>query len=108
MADTSNRGSRSDLPRSGSGGPHLPRRPGGGGDARPTPVDDELLRRLDREEPLSIAEELDKAAENLRHYPNFCVVIEGHTGLRGDAEANRELSELRAEAVSRWRLVIDD
>ena len=47
-------------------------------------------------------EELDKAAENLRHYPNFRVVIEGHTGLRGDAQANRELSELRAEAVSRY------
>ncbi|MDJ0851899.1 MAG: phosphate ABC transporter substrate-binding/OmpA family protein [Myxococcota bacterium] len=47
-------------------------------------------------------EELDKAAENLRHYPNFRVVIEGHTGLRGDPEANHELSELRADAVSRY------
>ncbi|MEO1497124.1 MAG: transcription termination factor Rho [Planctomycetota bacterium] len=67
MADTSNRGSRSDRPRSSghAGGPHLPRR-GNGGGASPTPVDDELLRRLDREEPLSIAEEIDKAAERVR------------------------------------------
>ncbi len=46
--------------------------------------------------------ELDKAANNLRHYPNFRMVIEGHTGSRGDAAANLELSEERAEAVARY------
>ncbi|TWT48809.1 transcription termination factor Rho [Botrimarina hoheduenensis] len=75
MADTSNRDSRSDRPRTSgpgganvggghTGGPHLPRR--SLSNISPTPVDDELLRRLDREEPLSIAEELDKAAERMR------------------------------------------
>lgn len=49
---------------SNTGGPHL-RRPG-----RQTgpseQIDQELLRKLDREEPLSIAEEIDKAAERVR------------------------------------------
>ena len=48
---------------SGTGGPHLRR---GRGASTPTPVDQELLRKLDREEPLSIAEELEKAAERVR------------------------------------------
>jgi outer membrane protein OmpA-like peptidoglycan-associated protein/ABC-type taurine transport system substrate-binding protein len=46
--------------------------------------------------------ELDKAADNLSHYPNFRVVIAGHTGLRGDAEENRRLSQERAESVARY------
>jgi outer membrane protein OmpA-like peptidoglycan-associated protein/ABC-type nitrate/sulfonate/bicarbonate transport system substrate-binding protein len=49
--------------------------------------------------------ELDKAAENLKHYPNFRVVIAGHSGVRGDAEANRELSRQRAESVARYLTV---
>ncbi|MEM9531908.1 MAG: OmpA family protein [Pseudomonadota bacterium] len=47
-------------------------------------------------------QEVDRAAENLRHYPNFRVVVAGHTGLRGDAEANRTLSQSRAESVARY------
>lgn len=46
--------------------------------------------------------ELDKAAEALRHYPNFRIVVKGHTGTRGDAGANRELSSQRAKAVARY------
>lgn len=47
-------------------------------------------------------QELDKIAEHLRHYPNFRVLIKGHTGLKGDAEENRRLSHDRAEAVARY------
>jgi outer membrane protein OmpA-like peptidoglycan-associated protein/ABC-type nitrate/sulfonate/bicarbonate transport system substrate-binding protein len=46
--------------------------------------------------------ELDKAAENLEHYPNFRIVIKGHTGTRGDAKANEILSQDRAESVARY------
>ncbi len=49
--------------------------------------------------------ELDKAAANLKHYPNFRVVVRGHTALRGDKEANRVLSQERAEAVVRYMQV---
>lgn len=44
-------------------------------------------------------DQLKKAASALKHYPNFRVVIKGHTGLRGDADANRQLSQSRAESV---------
>ena len=46
--------------------------------------------------------ELDRAMETLAHYPNFRVVIKGHTGLRGDPEENQLLSEERAESVARY------
>ena len=46
--------------------------------------------------------ELDNAAQHLVHYPNFRVVVRGHTGTRGDAEQNRRLSEERAESVARY------
>ena len=46
--------------------------------------------------------EIDHAAERLKHYPNFRMVIKGHTGTEGDPEANRELSQERSEAVSRY------
>ncbi len=47
-------------------------------------------------------QELDLAAENLRHYPNFRLQVKGHTGVRGDPQANRQLSLQRAEAVARY------
>ena len=47
-------------------------------------------------------QELDSAAQNLAHYPNFRVVVRGHTGTRGDPESNRELSLERADAVRRY------
>ncbi len=46
--------------------------------------------------------ELDQAAENLRHYPNFRIVISGHSGLRGDPQANQTLSRTRAESVGEY------
>lgn len=46
--------------------------------------------------------ELDKAANNLKHYPRFRLVIKGHTGLSGDPRANFELSSERAESVRRY------
>lgn len=47
-------------------------------------------------------QELDQAAQTLRHYPRFRILVAGHTGVRGDAEANRTLSQQRADAVSRY------
>lgn len=45
---------------------------------------------------------LDKEAQDLAHYPNFRILIKGHTGLSGDAKANRVLSQDRADAVMRY------
>ncbi|MCI4625983.1 MAG: phosphate ABC transporter substrate-binding/OmpA family protein [Candidatus Magnetoovum sp. WYHC-5] len=50
-------------------------------------------------------EELDKAVNNLKHYPRFRVLIKGHTGLRGDKDANLRLSQERAEAVKQYLTV---
>jgi outer membrane protein OmpA-like peptidoglycan-associated protein len=47
-------------------------------------------------------QELDTAMDNLRHYPNFRVIVKGHTGLRGSAEENLKLSQERAESVERY------
>lgn len=52
--------------------------------------------------------ELDKAVEHLKHYPNFRVVIKGHTGKRGNKNANKLLSQERAEAVARYMNVTYD
>jgi outer membrane protein OmpA-like peptidoglycan-associated protein/ABC-type taurine transport system substrate-binding protein len=49
--------------------------------------------------------ELDNAAQHLAHYPNFRVVVRGHTGTRGDPGSNRDLSIERAEAVKRYLMV---
>jgi outer membrane protein OmpA-like peptidoglycan-associated protein/ABC-type amino acid transport substrate-binding protein len=45
---------------------------------------------------------VDKTVERLKHYPNFRVVIKGHTGTRGDAKENLRLSQDRAEAVAKY------
>lgn len=47
-------------------------------------------------------EELDKLAESLKHYPNFRILVKGHTGVKGEAEQNQRLSQDRAEAVARY------
>lgn len=47
-------------------------------------------------------QELDAAMESLRHYPNFRIVVKGHTGLRGSAEENVKLSQERADSVGRY------
>jgi transcription termination factor Rho len=59
MADSANRDTRHSRPRP----MHRRRPPGEGGEVV---IDRELLAELDREEPLSLAEELDKAAERVR------------------------------------------
>lgn len=46
--------------------------------------------------------QLDSAAENLKHYPNYRLEVHGHTGLRGLATTNTILSKERAEAISRY------
>jgi transcription termination factor Rho len=61
MADQANRDTRPSRPRPPM---HRRMRPSdGNGDVK---IDRELLAELDREEPLSLAEELDKAAERVR------------------------------------------
>ncbi|MBU0500641.1 MAG: OmpA family protein [Gammaproteobacteria bacterium] len=45
---------------------------------------------------------LDGMSEKLRHYPNFRILVKGHTGLLGDPQANLELSAERAAAVARY------
>jgi transcription termination factor Rho len=61
MADQANRDTRPSRPRTPM---HRRMRPSdGNGDVQ---IDRELLAELDREEPLSLAEELDKAAERVR------------------------------------------
>ncbi|GGY66176.1 hypothetical protein GCM10011613_07600 [Cellvibrio zantedeschiae] len=47
-------------------------------------------------------EQLDQITENLSHYPSFRVEIRGHSGVRGDAEENKLLSQSRAESVARY------
>jgi len=49
--------------------------------------------------------ELDAAAQNLRHYPNFRIVIRGHTGTRGELESNRQLSLERADTIKRHLMI---
>lgn len=45
---------------------------------------------------------VDQVAADLVHYPQFRIEVRGHTGLRGDAGANQELSRNRADAVLRY------
>lgn len=48
--------------------------------------------------------EIDLAMQDLLHYPNFRILIGGHTGLKGDPSANRLLSLQRSEAVKKYVL----
>jgi outer membrane protein OmpA-like peptidoglycan-associated protein len=48
---------------------------------------------------------VDSAVDKLKHYPGLRVVIEGHTGTRGDPEKNRGLSLDRADAVKQYLVV---
>ncbi len=45
---------------------------------------------------------IDQAVERLKHYPNFRVVIEGHTDSRGDPDQNARLSGERADSAARY------
>lgn len=49
---------------------------------------------------------IDSAVERLKHYPNFRIIIKGHTSARGDKEENLRLSKERAEAVARYLDVV--
>ncbi len=46
-------------------------------------------------------EQIKQIVENIMHYPNFRILIKGHTGLRGNPGANASLSLKRAMAVKK-------
>ena len=46
--------------------------------------------------------QLDIIIENIEHYPNFRIVVKGHTDARGDTKANLTLSQQRADAVKEY------
>ncbi|XOF32674.1 MAG: phosphate ABC transporter substrate-binding/OmpA family protein [Candidatus Electrothrix sp. YB6] len=45
-------------------------------------------------------EVLKKVVSRLEHYPHFRIMVKGHTGLRGDPEQNKALSQQRADSVA--------
>jgi outer membrane protein OmpA-like peptidoglycan-associated protein/ABC-type nitrate/sulfonate/bicarbonate transport system substrate-binding protein len=47
-------------------------------------------------------EKLDAMVSRLKHYPTFRILVEGHTSFLGDADANKALSQDRADAVVRY------
>ena len=47
-------------------------------------------------------EKLDVMVSRLKHYPTFRILVEGHTSFLGDADANKALSQDRANAVLRY------
>ncbi|MDP2933074.1 MAG: phosphate ABC transporter substrate-binding/OmpA family protein, partial [bacterium] len=51
-------------------------------------------------------EVLDEAMKSVQHYPNFRILIKGHTSLDGEEEENKKLSQERAEAVARYLNVV--
>ncbi|MEK9195187.1 MAG: phosphate ABC transporter substrate-binding/OmpA family protein [Patescibacteria group bacterium] len=50
-------------------------------------------------------ENIDRIAETIKGYPDFRIVLEGHTSARGDAVRNLTLSRDRVEAVARYFMV---
>jgi outer membrane protein OmpA-like peptidoglycan-associated protein/ABC-type nitrate/sulfonate/bicarbonate transport system substrate-binding protein len=46
--------------------------------------------------------QLDIIIENIKHYPNFRIMVKGHTNPRGDETANLTLSKERADAVKEY------
>jgi outer membrane protein OmpA-like peptidoglycan-associated protein/ABC-type nitrate/sulfonate/bicarbonate transport system substrate-binding protein len=50
-------------------------------------------------------ENVDRIAETIKNYPDFRIVVEGHTSTRGDPAVNLQLSQDRAEAVARYLMV---
>jgi outer membrane protein OmpA-like peptidoglycan-associated protein/ABC-type nitrate/sulfonate/bicarbonate transport system substrate-binding protein len=47
-------------------------------------------------------EKLDAMVSLLKHWPAYRILVAGHTSFLGDADANRELSQERADAVVRY------
>jgi outer membrane protein OmpA-like peptidoglycan-associated protein/ABC-type nitrate/sulfonate/bicarbonate transport system substrate-binding protein len=46
--------------------------------------------------------QLDTIIESIKHYPNFRIIVKGHTDSRGDAKANLTLSQQRADSVKKY------
>ncbi len=46
--------------------------------------------------------QIKEIVESIAHYPNFRILVKGHSGMRGDPAANRELSRVRAESVKKY------
>jgi outer membrane protein OmpA-like peptidoglycan-associated protein len=46
--------------------------------------------------------QVDMIVENIEHYPNFRILIKGHTGTRGDEKQNIILSQARADSVASY------
>lgn len=51
---------------------------------------------------ISSKEAIDEIAQKLKHYPNFRIKIEGHTGTLGDKANKMKISQERAEWVKRY------
>ncbi|EDY81661.1 OmpA family protein [Verrucomicrobiia bacterium DG1235] len=45
---------------------------------------------------------IEEMVDILQNYPDFRILVAGHTSARGDAEANRQLSEERARSVAKY------
>lgn len=50
-------------------------------------------------------ENIDHVAETIKGYPDFRIVLDGHTSARGDEAKNLKLSQDRVEAVARYLMV---
>ncbi|MFH1116923.1 MAG: phosphate ABC transporter substrate-binding/OmpA family protein [Pseudomonadota bacterium] len=50
-------------------------------------------------------EVIDNAVQLFTHYPNFRLIIKGHTGTKGDPSENERLSLERADSVARYMSV---
>ena len=68
-------------------------------------VDPIVFQQGGAELDLLAKEVVDRAVALFSHYPNFRLVIKGHTGTKGDPEENRLLSQERADAVARYLVV---
>lgn len=53
-------------------------------------------------------EQIDLLVSDLKHYPNFRIEVRGHTGVRGDKQANQTLSEDRSDSVMRYLGITHD
>ncbi|MBN1522994.1 MAG: OmpA family protein [Spirochaetales bacterium] len=49
-------------------------------------------------------QQVDTIVENIKHYPNFRILVKGHTGTRGDANQNIILSRERAATVANYMI----
>jgi hypothetical protein len=45
---------------------------------------------------------VDEAVRNLKHYPTFRILVEGHTDTRGDSQENQRLSQQRADQIKQY------